>query len=198
MIKKVLSIFIITVLVLSLIYFYRFWFSKTVSLKTSESVIPTKALSLNDLYLYAQKTKAMDEITSSEVYFSATKTQLNSRRFQIDFYLSAKDGMKVDGADLVLNVNRNLIIKKVTKGQVFPQYPRLVYTKQQATITGLASLSGNLVKLGQPNRIFTTVVVEKIIPNQSAKISIDQASTKAYLNGEAVLNQIVSLKEINF
>ncbi|OGK72575.1 hypothetical protein A2459_02800 [Candidatus Roizmanbacteria bacterium RIFOXYC2_FULL_41_10] len=189
---SLLKLTFILLLVLLPVVFFSWRFNRPEKIPS-----PTKKMSLSDLYLYAQKTKAMDEITSSEVYFSATKTQLDNRHFQINFYLSAKDGMKVDGADLVLNTSQNLIIKKITQGQVFPQYPRLVHDNQNATVTGLASLAGNMIKLGQPNRLFASLIVEKVIFNQPAKITIDQSSTKANLNGEAVLNQSVSLKEIN-
>lgn len=196
MTKKAILIIIATILFLSLIIFYRFWPSKNTFSSEPKTIIPTKALSLNDLYLYAQKNKAMENISNSQVYFSAVKKELNPKTYRLDIYLSAREGMKVDGADLVLSYESNIVINQIIKGQVFPQYPRLLAEDNQIYITGLASLAGNTIKLGQPNKIFVSLIVAKKETSKPAILNVNQTDTKAFLNGEPVLNLELSFNQI--
>ena len=162
------------------------------------TAVPTKAMSLNDLYLVAQKAEALKNLSDTEVYFSAVKKPLSANRFYVEIYLSAQENMKVDGADLVINLDPNLTIANLQKGSVFPQYPRLIIDNNQIIITGLASLSGNNLKLGEPNQLFASFEVYKNSSAKAPTITVDQRSTKAFLNGEYVLNQMVSFSQIQF
>jgi hypothetical protein len=160
--------------------------------------VPTKAISLNDLYLVAQKAEALKDINTTEVYFSAVKKPLSANRFYVEIYLSAKEQMRVDGADLVMNFDPNLTISNLQKGSVFPQYPRLIIDNNQIIITGLTSLANNTIKLGEPNQLFASFEVYKNNPAQTSIIAVDQNSTKAFLNGEYVLNQAISFSQLSF
>jgi len=160
--------------------------------------VPTKAMSLNDLYLVAQKAEALKNLSDTEVYFSAVKKPLSANRFYVEIYLSAQENTRVDGADLVMNLDPNLTVANLQKGSVFPQYPRLIADNNQIIITGLASLSGNNLKLGEPNQLFASFEVYKNSSAKAPTITVDQNSTKAFLNGEYVLNQMVSFSQIQF
>jgi len=195
---KKISLILIPLLVVIVVILVRgnLKFSKPQQPKAT--AVPTKAMSLNDLYLVAQKAEALKNLSDTEVYFSAVKKPLSANRFYVEIYLSAQENMKVDGADLVINLDPNLTIANLQKGSVFPQYPRLIIDNNQIIITGLASLSGNNLKLGEPNQLFASFEVYKNSSAKAPTITVDQNNTKAFLNGEYVLNQMVSFSQIQF
>jgi hypothetical protein len=180
----------------SIVFFYTNQPVLLVKPTDKKSVSPAPTASADDLKLAAEKKKVLAQIDDSEVYFAALKTPLETKLYQVDIYLSAKPGMKVDAADLIIKADKNLIIKKIKKGQVFANYPRLINEKQTATITGIAKLGQDQIVFGEPNQIFTSLLVEKIRENMPAKLLVDQENTKVFLNGKPVLNKEISFNEI--
>jgi len=195
---KKISLILIPLLVVIVVILVRANLKFSKSQQPKATAVPTKAMSLNDLYLVAQKAEALKNLSDTEVYFSAVKKPLSANRFYVEIYLSAKENMRVDGADLVMNFSPNLTVANLQKGSVFPQYPRLIIENNQIIITGLASLSGNTIKLGEPNQLFASFEVYKNSSANTPLITVDQTSTKAFLNGEYVLNQMVSFSQLEF
>jgi len=195
---KKISLILIPLLIVIIVILVRTNSNLSRSQQPETTPVPTKAMSLNDLYLAAQKAEALKNISNTEVYFSAIKKPLSSNRFLVEIYLSAKENMKVDGADLVMNLDPNLTVANLQKGSVFPQYPRLIVENNQIIITGLASLSANTIKLGELNQVFASFEVYKNSSANTPLITVDQTSTKAFLNGEFVLNQQVSFSQMQF
>jgi len=162
--------------------------------KQKKQALPT--LSAEEETLAKQKKQILAEIEDGQVYFATLKTSLKENLYQIDVYLSAKPEMKVDAADLIIRTDKNLTIEEVKKGQVFADYPRLINEKQTATITGIAKLGQDKIVFGEPNQIFASLLVSKNKTNLPAKLTVDTENTKAFLNGQMVLDKQVSFNEI--
>lgn len=170
--------------------------NKDLQQKLKRQTQTQKQISLNDFYLLVQKERALEQITAGQVYFSGVAKKISNQRFQLNIYLLGPNTMKTDAADLAFKCTENCAIEKVKTGQTFPQYPKKQFSADSVSITGIASLAGNKVKLGEPNTLFASVLIRKLVLSKDSRIAVDQNNTKAYLNGSSVLNQAASMSEI--
>jgi len=197
--KTILLTGLCFLLVVSSAYFY--WQNKLLqqenrSLTAKLNKGKPPEMSLNDFYLYAQKTKALEQVVASSVYYTTRVSKLSDSQVQVDFYLLGGERMKVDAADLSFNLDPNLELVQLNKGETFQNYPRLVKTNNHATVTGIASITGNSVLLGEVNKIFLSAIIKKINPELSSRLTIDFENTKAYLQGEPILNLVATIKDL--
>ncbi|MFH0772877.1 MAG: hypothetical protein V1922_01025 [bacterium] len=156
-----------------------------------------KKESEQDIYLYAQKIKALDNIIASTVYFSPQISYLSATKKEVIISLLGGAAMKADASDLVMRLSDNLKILEIRSGTAFPSYPRKISSDGIVTITGIASLDGAGMKLGQPNQIFITLLVEKTGDvKQKGKISVDKLNTKVFLQGNSILDPNLTFEEI--
>jgi hypothetical protein len=135
--------------------------------------------------------------STNQVYFELKEAPVqDAATVQLDIVLKGEDGQRLDAADLKLEVGKNLRIVNVFPGQTFRQYPRVFFNATEAVITGIADLAGSQAQPGEANRIFASLVVEKVAPALPALLKVNQQETKAYLEGLPILNSQLNLKEI--
>ena len=157
-----------------------------------------KQLSLGDFYLQAQKDKALQEVVEGEVFYIVEVKDLGDNRYQLDYSLRGTETMKVDAADLILLLSKNLTLEKWEVGPAFPNYPRRVVEGQKIIITGAASIKGNKVILGEVNKTMLSLVIKKNIPSQTASVIIDTENSQAYLKGQSVSRHDKSITRVEF
>jgi len=135
--------------------------------------------------------------SQNAVQFQAQAPEETSQGYEIQIFLLGIPTQLIDAADLSVHVGENLRLVSVQPGLSFPQYPRISVDSSQAVVTGVAGLLGNNQKAyGKPNHVFATFMVEKIDATLPAELIVNTSDTKAYFNGEPILNQKQSLKEI--
>lgn len=143
-----------------------------------------------DLVLTKEKEKALENIVESKIRFSSKKTQTSPTLATITVTMLGGSAMKVDASDLVFNYSNNLKILKITPGSAFPSYPRIVAENGVLTVTGIATIGDKGIILGTPNETYVTFEVEKIGDiAQKGTLSIDMINTKAFLQGNSVLDE---------
>jgi hypothetical protein len=143
-----------------------------------------------DIKLTAEKEKALENVVESKIHFSAKKTQTSPILTTVVVTMLGGSAMKVDASDLVFSYTDNLKILKITPGTAFPSYPRIVAENSMLTITGIATIGDKGIILGKPNETYITFEVEKI--GDTAKkgiLTIDKTNTKAFLQGNSVLDE---------
>ncbi len=162
-----------------------------------QAIVLAKKNTVQDVCLSMQKKKALEQVQNSKVYFSIKKSQRSAIETDIIISLLGGQSMKMDASDLVLNYTDNLTILEIIPGQSFPTYPRKIAENGVITITGVARLDGNGIKLGEPNTIFTTLRVKKIgDARQKAMITVNTTKTSAYLEGNVVLDPSLTFEKI--
>jgi len=143
-----------------------------------------------DINLTLEKVKAIEDVVDSNIYFTFQKSTQSSTQITVVVTMVGGSGMKVDASDLVLQYSNNLKITKITPGTAFPSYPRLIAENGVITVTGLATLDSNGMVLGTPNKTFVTLEIEKMGDlKENATLTVDKASTKAFLQGNSVLDE---------
>jgi len=137
--------------------------------------------------------------SQNTVQFQAQAPEVTTQGYEIQIYLLGAPTQLIDAADLSVHAGENLRLVSVRLGLSFPQYPRVSVDSSQAVITGVAGLLGsNQKEYGKPNQVFATFTVEKIDPALPAELIVNTSDTKAYFNGEPVLNQKQSLEVVKF
>lgn len=156
-----------------------------------------KRVNEKDLNLYVQKTNALANIDESTLYFSPKISKQSPSRIEVVIMIIGGSGMKADASDLVMKYSNNLKIIEVLPGQAFPSYPRKVIGDGEITITAIATLGNNSVKLGEPNKPFATLIVEKTGASLiKGTISIDKVNTQIYLQGKPVFDPDKTFNQI--
>lgn len=156
--------------------------------------IPRKVTD-QDVSLSIQKSKALESVISSTLFFSSRVSRSTSNRIEVVISMEGGAHMKADAADLVLTYSDNLRVIEVLPGKAFPSYPRKTYNDHSITITGLASFGSNGVTLGQANELFATVVFEKM-GSEKGVVSIDTSNTNVLLEAKPVLDSDKSFSKI--
>lgn len=165
--------------------------------KLQEALTSYKKVSKEDLNLYVQKTNAMEQIVESKMYFTTSVSYISNTKTKIVISLKGGKSMKADASDLVLSYSPNLVIQEIVPGVTFPSYPRKVVNAGELILTGVASLSGNGIKLGEPNTVFATLIVEKKgNQKQTGILSVDTTRTDIFLEGVSVLDRDALFKKI--
>jgi len=136
--------------------------------------------------------------SQNTVHFQVQSPEAVSQGYQLQIFLLGAPTQLIDAADLAVEAGPNLRLVSAQPGETFPQYPRMSIESTRAVFTGVAGLmSGNQKDYGQPNRVFVSLVVEKIDPALPATLLINTTDTKAYFNGEPILNKKQSLQKIS-
>lgn len=162
-----------------------------------QAIVLAKKNSAQNVCLSAQKEKVLEKVQDSKVYFSIKTSQTSAVETDIIISLLGGPSMKMDASDLVLNYTDNLTVLEIIPGQSFPTYPRKIAENGVITITGVARLDGNGIKLGEPNTIFATLRVKKTgDARQKATITVSTTNTSAYLEGNAVLDPSLTFGKI--
>ena len=164
-----------------------------------EALIIERQTASQEAMLLEVKKKAVEDVVESHLYFTSQVISLSPTKSKIIISLIGGAQMKTDASDLtILYPPEHIAIREIQQGASFPLYPRQLAEGGVITITGIARLMGETIQMGEPNRIFVTLVVEKIgTAGESPPLSIDGNRTSVFLQGKSVLNIGKSVKEIN-
>jgi len=141
-----------------------------------------------DVKLTQEKEKVLENVVESKIHFTAVKSSNSSSAIVVTVTMMGGSAMKVDAADLVMNYSSNLKISKITPGKAFPTFPRMIAENGTLTVTGVATIGANGIVMGTPNEVYATFEVEKV-GDIKGTITLDKINTKAFLQGNAVLDE---------
>ncbi len=141
-----------------------------------------------DVKLTAEKEKVLENVVESKIHFTAQKQSVSPTVQLVTIMMVGGSAMKVDAADLVMNYSNNLKISTITPGKAFPTFPRTIAENGVFTVTGVATIGSDGIVMGTPNEVYVTFEVEKV-GDIKGTITLDKANTKAFLQGNAVLDE---------
>src|SRR4030043_2361771 len=94
-------------------------------------------LSLNDLFLFAQKEKKLSQIPSQgKMFFSFEKKKLAEHEWIVEVTLAGDTSTRSDAADLTLLLLPGVSVSEISEGEAFPIYPRKIAEGSKVIVTG--------------------------------------------------------------
>lgn len=162
-----------------------------------QTVVMAKKDQTQNEYISIQKEKELEGIVESKVYFSSKISRISATETEVNISLMGGADMKIDASDLILDYSDNIKIISIIPGSAFPSYPRKLLEGGKITVTGVASLNGTGIKLGQTNQIFVTLRVEKMKDlNQKGTITLNKGGTSAFFQGNPILDFGLTFEKI--
>lgn len=154
-------------------------------------------INYEDLLLLIQKAKILEDFKNSRAFYSYRLKKKSGDKIEVEISLNSEEKIKLDAADLQLTFDDDLEVVEIKPGKSFPFYPRRIIKENLIIITGITSINNSILKYGQTNEVFATIVFrKKDLSRSNSNIKLDKSNSKVFFNGILILDNNLSFNEI--
>jgi hypothetical protein len=201
--KITLSVLIISFYIFSVYSVYNLLNKQ--NLKSSEDLVlcnkellkkQSPDISLNDIFLYSQKTKEISSSDQGKMFFSYTKNLLENGTWQLIIMLEGNPLAIADAADLELGLASGTEVIELSTKDAFPLYPRKYFDGKSVKITGVSAINKNIITYGKPDKVFAVIVI-KTEKDNILPVTLNKEGTKIFFSAVNILDLEKNFTAVN-